>query len=107
ALAPVLAGGFPGLLRPGRRDPGNPPRRGVDAAGARHFYRGAATCYALCVTPEHRLEPATPSDIPAIRRIEADPRFEGLVGRWTEAQHRREMAKASSRYFVLRDAAGE
>jgi RimJ/RimL family protein N-acetyltransferase len=53
------------------------------------------------------LEPATPSDIPAIRRIEADPRFEGLVGRWTEAQHRREMAKASSRYFVLRDAAGE
>ena len=59
------------------------------------------------MTSEHRLEPATASDIPEIRRIESDPRFEGLVGRWTEDQHRREMAKTSSRYFVLRDAAGE
>ena len=59
------------------------------------------------MTTELRLESASPSDIPAMRRIEADPRFEAFVGRWTEARHRRELAKASTRYFVLRDAAGE
>ena len=57
--------------------------------------------------PGFTLAPGGPSDIDAIRRIEADPRFEGLVGRWSEARHREEMALASSRYFVLRDAAGE
>lgn len=41
-----------------------------------------------------------------MRAIEADPRYDGLVGRWTERQHRREMAKASSRYYVLRGADG-
>ena len=51
--------------------------------------------------------PAGPDDIDAIRRIESDPRFEGLVGRWNEGQHREEMARASSRYFALRDEAGE
>ena len=51
--------------------------------------------------------PAGRSDIPAIRRIEADPRYEGLVGRWSAAQHRAEMALASSRYFRLRGADGE
>ena len=51
--------------------------------------------------------PAGLDDIEAIRRIEADPRYEGLVGRWTEAQHRAEMAKPSSRYFALRDETGE
>jgi diamine N-acetyltransferase len=50
--------------------------------------------------------PAGPDDIEAIRRIESDPRFEGLVGRWTEARHREEMALPSSRYFALRDKAG-
>jgi RimJ/RimL family protein N-acetyltransferase len=51
--------------------------------------------------------PASPDDIDAIRRIEADPRYDGLVGRWTDAQHREEMAKTSSRYFALRDAQGD
>ncbi len=51
--------------------------------------------------------PATPDDIDAIRRIEADPRYDGLVGRWTDAQHREEMARPSSRYFALRDAQGD
>jgi diamine N-acetyltransferase len=49
---------------------------------------------------------AGPDDIEAIRRIESDARFEGLVGRWTEARHREEMALPSSRYFALRDKAG-
>lgn len=51
--------------------------------------------------------PAAPDDIDAIRRIEADPRFEGLVGRWSEAQHRDEMARPSSLYFVLREETGK
>ena len=55
---------------------------------------------------EYRLGPAEPGDIDAIRRIEADPRYEGLVGRWTAVQHREEMARESSRYFVLRDGSG-
>lgn len=49
---------------------------------------------------------AEPADIEGIRRIEADPRYEGLVGRWSEAQHRDEMARPSSRYYVLRDGSG-
>ena len=48
-----------------------------------------------------------PADIDAIRRIESDPRYEGLVGRWSEAQHREEMARPSSHYYVLRDGSGE
>ena len=55
---------------------------------------------------EYSFGPATPSDIAAIRRIEADPRYDGLVGRWSEAEHREEMARDSSRYFVLRDRSG-
>ena len=47
------------------------------------------------------------SEIDAIRRIEADPRYDGLVGRWSDGRHREEMALPSSAYFVLRDAAGE
>jgi len=50
--------------------------------------------------------PAEPGDIAAIRAIEADPRFDGLVGRWTADQHAAEMALASSRYFVMRDDQG-
>ena len=57
--------------------------------------------------PSFSFAPAEPSDVDAIRRIEADPRYDGLVGRWTEARHREEMALPSSAYFVLRDAAGE
>lgn len=49
---------------------------------------------------------AAPRDIAAIRRIEADPRYDGLVGRWPHARHAEEMALASSRYFVLRRAGG-
>ena len=55
----------------------------------------------------HSIAPAGESDIEAIRRIEAAPGFEGLVGRWSSARHREEMAKPSARYFVLRDEAGE
>jgi RimJ/RimL family protein N-acetyltransferase len=49
---------------------------------------------------------AAPSDIAAIRAIESDPRYDGLVGRWTEARHREEMALPSSAYFVLRGGDG-
>jgi RimJ/RimL family protein N-acetyltransferase len=49
---------------------------------------------------------AGPGDIHAIRTIEADPRFEGLVGRWPAKRHRQEMALASSHYFLLRDDSG-
>jgi RimJ/RimL family protein N-acetyltransferase len=59
------------------------------------------------VSEDYRFGSAAPADIAAIRRIEADPRYEGLVGRWSEAQHREEMARESSRYFVLRDGPGE
>ena len=54
----------------------------------------------------YSFRPAELGDIAAIRAIEADPRYDGLVGRWSEAQHRDEMARQSSRYFVLRDASG-
>ena len=57
--------------------------------------------------PAFHLAPAERADILAIRRIEADPRYDGLVGRWSEDRHVEEMALASSRYFVLRDEAGE
>ena len=45
-------------------------------------------------------------DIEAIRAIEAAPAYEGLVGRWPSQRHREEMAKPTSGYFLLRDAAG-
>jgi RimJ/RimL family protein N-acetyltransferase len=50
---------------------------------------------------------AAPSDIAAIRAIESDPLYDGLVGRWPEERHLAEMALPSSLYFVLRDGAGE
>src|SRR4029453_11401463 len=53
-----------------------------------------------------RLEAAEQADVAAIRRIESDPRYDGLVGRWSEERHLEEMALASSRYFVLRDDEG-
>ena len=53
------------------------------------------------------IEEATAADIPEMMRIEADPRYDGLVGRWPHEQHVEEMALPSSRYFVLRDADGE
>ncbi len=46
---------------------------------------------------------ATQSDIPAIMAIERTPGFEDYVGRWSGEQHAAEMAKDSTRYFVLRD----
>ena len=55
----------------------------------------------------HSIAPAGEPDIEAIRRIEAAPGYEGLVGRWSSGRHLEEMAKPSARYFVLRDEAGE
>ena len=46
---------------------------------------------------------ATQADISAIMAIERKPGFEDYIGRWSEEQHGAEMAKDSSRYFVLRD----
>jgi len=46
---------------------------------------------------------ATPADIPAIMAIERTPGFEDYVGRWSEDQHAAELAKDSTRYFILRD----
>jgi RimJ/RimL family protein N-acetyltransferase len=48
-------------------------------------------------------ERATPDDIPAIMAIERTPGFEDFVGRWSHEQHAAELAKDSTRYFVLRD----
>ena len=48
-------------------------------------------------------ERATEADIPAIMAIERKPGFEDFVGRWTAEQHAAEMARDSTRYFVLRD----
>jgi RimJ/RimL family protein N-acetyltransferase len=50
-------------------------------------------------------ERATEADIPAIMAIERTPGFEDFVGRWTAEQHAAEMARDSTRYFVLRDGA--
>ena len=53
------------------------------------------------------IAPAGEADIEDLRRIESAPGYEGLVGRWTAERHRAEMAKPSSRYYALRNAAGE
>lgn len=53
------------------------------------------------------IAPASEADIEDMRRIEAAPGYEGLVGRWPVERHRQEMAKESSRYFLLRDRDGE
>ena len=55
----------------------------------------------------YTIEEAIAADVPAIMRIEADPRYDELVGRWSRERHLDEMALASSRYFVLRDARGD
>ena len=47
---------------------------------------------------------ATEADISAIMEIERTPGFEGFVGRWAYEKHVDEIAKDSTRYFVLRDA---
>jgi len=44
---------------------------------------------------------ATEADIPAIMEIERTPGFEGFVGRWAREKHVDEIAKDSTRYFVL------
>ena len=49
-------------------------------------------------------ERATEADIPAIMAIERKPGFEDFVDRWSREQHAAEMARDSTRYFVLRDA---
>lgn len=58
------------------------------------------------MSDDFTIGPAGVDDIPAIRSIETDPRYDGIVGRWPEAEHREEMARPSSRYFVLRGADG-
>jgi RimJ/RimL family protein N-acetyltransferase len=55
---------------------------------------------------DYRIEQAGEAEIEAMRRIEASPGYETLVGRWPAERHRAEMAKGSSRYFVLRGADG-
>jgi RimJ/RimL family protein N-acetyltransferase len=56
---------------------------------------------------EYSIVIATGADIEAMRRIEAAPGFAGLVGRWPAERHRAEMALGTTRYYVLRDGAGE
>jgi diamine N-acetyltransferase len=53
------------------------------------------------------ITPATEADIEAIREIEADRRYDGLLGRWSAERHRHEMVQTSSRYFVLRNGGAE
>jgi RimJ/RimL family protein N-acetyltransferase len=50
---------------------------------------------------------ATEADIQQIREIESDPRYDGLLGRWSAERHRHEMSQPSSRYFVLRNGGAE
>jgi RimJ/RimL family protein N-acetyltransferase len=49
------------------------------------------------------IEPATPSDVPAILEIERGDGFDRQVGRWPAEQHVAEMSKAGSAYFVWRE----
>ena len=49
-----------------------------------------------------KVELATPADIPAIMAIERSPGFDALVGRWSAKEHAAEMAKPTSRYFLMR-----
>ena len=51
-----------------------------------------------------RIELATEADIPAIMAVERTPGFENLVGRWSHEEHAAEMAKASARYLLAREA---
>jgi RimJ/RimL family protein N-acetyltransferase len=51
---------------------------------------------------DYTVEEAGEAEIEAMRAIEASPGYQGLVGRWPAERHRIEMAKGSSRYFVLR-----
>lgn len=78
------------------------------AAGALHdagrnpaasgWQKGGMDCWSIAAAGE--------ADIEDMRRIEAAPGYEGLVGRWPAERHRQEMAKGSSRYFLLRDGEG-
>ncbi len=52
------------------------------------------------------LEIASAEDIQEVMALERGPGFERLVGRWEQEEHLAEIAKASSRYFVLRDSRG-
>jgi RimJ/RimL family protein N-acetyltransferase len=77
-----------------------------DPDGARRARNGEKTaafktvcCYPALMSAEF----ATPADIPAIMEIERAPGFEDFVGRWSHEQHAAELAKDSTRYFVLRD----
>lgn len=49
------------------------------------------------------VELAVKADIPAIMALERGAGFEGQVGRWSADEHSAEMAKASSRYFLMRE----
>ena len=49
------------------------------------------------------IEPASPSDIPAIMALEHGAGFEALVGRWSAQEHAAEFEKSSSLYFLMRE----
>ncbi|HEY0164475.1 MAG TPA: GNAT family protein [Sphingomicrobium sp.] len=55
----------------------------------------------------YEVAPATEADIAEMMRIESDPRYDGLVGRWPRDRHLEEMERRSSRYFLLRGPSGE
>ncbi len=55
---------------------------------------------------EGMLDITSAEDIQEVMALERGPGFERLVGRWEQEEHLAEIAKASSRYFVLRDRRG-
>ena len=50
-----------------------------------------------------QVQPATPSDIPAIMRVERVDGYARFIGRWDAEQHAAELENPSSRYLVVRD----
>ena len=52
------------------------------------------------------MELASADDVEAIMAVERMPGFDRLVGRWERDEHLAELAKSSSRYFLLRGDEG-
>src|SRR4051812_7172871 len=50
-----------------------------------------------------QVQTATPSDIPAIMRVERVDGYARFIGRWDAGQHAAELENPSSRYLVVRD----
>jgi RimJ/RimL family protein N-acetyltransferase len=53
-----------------------------------------------------RIERVAAESIPVVMRIERQPGYEGLVGRWNEAQHVAAIADPANAYLVGHDEAG-